>query len=543
MKRSILIVAAVSVVLVVGLWLFSRPEETKPAVLLQAVVGVENDLTTLDPIRSQEPYTLRVIGQIFEGLVTLDSSNRLQPVLAESWSPNPSFDTWTFRIRKGVYFHDDDSLGSSRTREVNAQDVIDSFERIVSKDSYPAFVLADTLSGVKEFQEGKSPHVSGLRAVDAATVEMKLVRSEPAFLHRITSPWFVVFPREATALGPDVFGRMKAVGTGPFRLVTRTDTEVVLERNPHYWRKIQGNLAKLTFRVVKNEQLRLSELKNGRLDVLTLPPALVPAVAGGAAGTDGAMPLKDGWQDFRARSFTTFNSHFIGLNCDKLDLHLRRAISLGVNRNQVLNAVANGAGRVSAGTVPVGLLGYEPPYAGDLYDPSKAREELRLSSFNPAKGAIELLVHEKDGTELIGQLVQGQLKEIGIPIKIQRLDYNTVVGRMIRGETEAFALSLEYVFSAPETILENIFASSKIPVPNFWHFRNDVVDSLFGRLRSVGDRQEANRLSRDAEKEIIDGAPAVFLYQVRPVVLYRSSFTSVALNGHSIPLFAEVSVR
>jgi ABC-type transport system substrate-binding protein len=502
------------------------------------VFGIENDLTNLDPIKSQEPYSLRVVGQIFEGLVTLNARHELEPVLAESWSHNATFDTWTFQIRKGVRFQEDDIFGQARTREVTAQDVVDSFQRIVSKESYPAFVLSDALQGVQDFQEGRTPTVSGLRAVGPMTVEMKLQRPEPSFLYRITSPWFVVFPREAVALGPDVFGRTKAVGTGPFRLVSRTDNEVVLARNPSYWRERSG-VDTVVFRVIKNDQVRASELRNGTLSMMVLPPSLIPGVlAGNPVG--GEYPLRQGFRNaFVVRGYPTFNSHFIGFNCDKLDVHLRRAISLAINRAEVLQAIAQGAGQLTTGTVPVGLLGYRPPYTGDIFDTARARTELAQSGFKVGRDTLELLVHEKDNTEQLGQLVQAQLKRIGIDVRIRKLDYNTVVGRMISGDTELFALALEYVFSAPEPILNNIFNSEKIPVPNFWHYRNPAVDQKFTELRGIGDRDSANALAQAIEKTVIDDAPAAFLYQKNNLVIYDRRISGVAFNGHSIPLLWE----
>lgn len=217
MKKLYLLLMAL---LIIGVLNACRPtEQTKSSEL---IFGIENDLTNLDPIKSQEPYSLQVIGQIFEGLVTLNNKNELEPLLAERWTHSDDFKTWRFEIRKGVFFHEDDAFGAQRTREVTAEDARYSFQRIVSKDSYPSFVLADAIVGVKEFQEGTASDVAGLRAIAPSTLEIQLQQSEPSFLHRLTSPWFSVFPKEVVALGPDVFGRTKAIGTGPFRLVQIT---------------------------------------------------------------------------------------------------------------------------------------------------------------------------------------------------------------------------------------------------------------------------------------------------------------------------------
>lgn len=505
--------------------------------------AIENDLTNLDPIKSQEPYSLQVIGQVFEGLVSLDDKNEVVPALAETWTHNADYSVWRFNLRKGVMFHEDDSLGPQRTREVTADDVLYSFQRVVSKDSYPSFVLADAVQGVAEFQAGKTDKVSGMRVPEPGVFEVQLQKPEPSFLNRITSPWFCVYPKETASLGADVFGRSKAVGTGPYRLVQRGDTEVILERNQRYWRPVGGNVSRLVFKVIRNDQIRVAELRNGNISVMRLPLTVMPGILSGGGAARGGYALQSPFdRDFAVGEFPTFNTHFIGFNCDRMDVHLRRAISLAINRSEILQVITHGSGVLSTGTVSIGLLGYAPPYPDDIFNLEQARAELKQSRFDAAGSTIELLVHEKNNTEQLGQLVQEQLKQVGLNIRIQKLDYNAVVGRMIKGDTQAFALAFEYVFSAPEPMLNNIFASEKIPVPNFWHYRNPAVDADLARLRTVGDRAQANAISQGIEKQIVDDAPAAFLYQLKNLVIFRKNVSGVSFNGHSIPLLWEARV-
>ena len=520
-----------------------RQEAQRDVKQTELVFGVENDLINLDPIKAQEPYTLQVLGQMFEGLVTLNEKNEIVPALAESWSHNEDFTVWQFQIRKGVYFHEDDVFGTQKTREMTAEDVKDSFQRVVSKDSYPSFVLADIVLGVSDFQSGKTQNVAGIRTNGTQTFEIQLQKSEPYFIYRITSPWFSVYPKEAVGTGQDVFGRTKAVGTGPYKLVQRDDTEVVLEKNTKYWKPVGGDVAKLHFRVIKNEQIRLSELRNGNISMTRLPLALAPSVIN-TDSTSGEFSLKPPFNtDYTISSFPTFNTHLIGFNCDKMDVHLRRAISLAINRQELVKAITFQTGVVTTGTVPVGLMGYQPPYPGDIFNLEKAKEELKLSKFDASKQKIELLVHEKENTEQLGQLIQSQLKELGIELIIQKLDYNAVLGRMVKGDTQAFAISFEYVFSSPEPILNNIFNSEKIPVPNFWHYKNSEVDAQLDKLRTVSDRTIANGIAQNIEKQVIDDAPAAFLYQLKNLVLYRKNISNIAFNGHGTPLLWEVKVN
>lgn len=496
--------------------------------------GIENDITNLDPIKSQEPYSLQIIGQLFEGLVTLDAHNRIAPLLAEDWIHNKDFTVWKFKIRKGVYFHPDPAFGQQKTREVTAQDVQYSFQRIVSKDSYPSFVLIDVIAGAKEFQSGKSAYVSGIKIKGSDTVEFQLQQSEPNFLYRITSPWFCVFPKEIVEEGPNVFGKTKAVGTGPFRLVSRSDNEVDLQRNDAYWRKTSGNIQILRFKVIKNEQFRLSEVRNDNLTMTRVPLDLVPTL-GKTIDTLSLEPAEIAGSKI-IQLFPTFNTHFIGFNCEKVDPDFRRAISFAINRNEIVKAITNRVGIVTAGTIPIGLQQYQPPYKGDIFNLDSVSKYLDRTKRKKVKTEIELLVHDKDNTQELGELIQSQLAHVGIRVRLTKLDYNTVVSKMINGETEAFAMAFEYVFSSPEPILNNVFNSNKIPVPNFWRYKNPKVDELLSELRTIDDQMESNRIAQETEKIIIRDSPAAFLYQSRNLVIYSNRLSNVGFNGHSIPI-------
>ena len=466
------------------------------------VFGLENEVTNLDPIKIPNIYALQVAGQIYEGLVGLDKDNHPIPLLAESWNHSSDFTLWKFKIRNRIFFHEDTCFGPKLTRDVTAEDVRYSFQRMVSKESSSGFALIDAIKGVQEYQAGTSPTIAGLRVISPDTFVVELVKGEPFFLHRITSPLFCVFPKEAVDLGSEAFGRTKAIGTGPFRLLRRSDAEVVLVKNQKYWGTSNGNLSEIRFAVIKNDQIRLTELKNNKIHMMGVPLSLASAIIQVEQGNPISPALKVPLRDsFSASGFKTFNTHFIGLNCEKMDIHLRRAISFAIDREEITKSVTSGTGIVTAGTIPAGLLGYQPPYSGDIFNLDSAKVALRKSKYNPRVDKIELFVHEKDNSEQVGQIIQAQLSKIGITVTLKKLDFNSVVGLILKGDARVFSMFIEYVFSAPEPILNNLFHSSKIPVPNFWRYKNAQVDRGLEDLRKIGNREQANQLTQKLEKQ------------------------------------------
>jgi len=537
-RRAVFAAIVLGVVLVAGVAyrMVRRPgpaEVAPPGVETTLRIGHENDIATLDPVMIGDIFTFRVAAQIFEGLLELDAENRAVPALAASWEASPQFDRWTFTIRDDVMFHESDVFGQARTRKVTARDVAFSFERSLAPTSIAAFVLGDIVDGVKEYQAGKTQHVSGIRTLDDRRVEIRLVRPEHAFLHRLTSPYLAVFPEEALTQGADTFGRRLAIGTGPYRLVRMTDVEVVLERNARYWRRLPDAAPReLRVRVIKNDQVRLAEFRNGNLDVVRVTPGLADAFVEPAP--DGALALKAEWAG-RATLVRapTLSSFFIAFNTERVPREVRRAVQDAVERRQIVDVVAKGAATPRLGTVPSGLEGYEPLDAVPAGTSSAGR---------PRGQPFELLVHEQDGADVLGELVQAQLARAGLEVRLRKLDFNTVIQRMVDGNFEALALSFQYVYSAPEPILGAVFHSRSIPSPNIWRYRNPLVDAQIDRLGTLADRARAHEVVRAIEQAVYQDAPAVFLYQADNLFVLRQPLR-IPFTRHGVPRFVTADGR
>jgi len=212
------------------------------AVGRELVVPVENDIQTLDPAQLSDPITSRIVWQIYEGLVGLGIDGETTPVLAKSWSVSSDFKRWSFVIRNGVRFHASQVFGAGeQARVLRAEDVRYSYERFAK--GFGSFVFSGLVAGFDEYAAGRAQRISGFAAPSDSVFEVTLTRPDPAFLYRLTSPYLSVMPREAVEASGSAFGRTVAVGTGPFRLLARSENEVKLEANPTYWRQRTGNLA------------------------------------------------------------------------------------------------------------------------------------------------------------------------------------------------------------------------------------------------------------------------------------------------------------
>jgi len=501
------------------------------------VFALENEVATLDPVQIGDIFAFRVSAQAFEGLLELDDHGVVQPCVAERWTNNADFTTWKFTIRRGVKFHAVASVGFA-SREVTASDVAFSLQRSMLAASAANFVLAGSVKGAADFQAGKTPTVSGLRVIDDRTIEIDLAKPEASFLHRLTNPYLAVFPREVVGKAGDNFGKTVVSGTGPYRVDTIGVTEITLSKNPDYWRKLGAAAPKkLVFRIIKNDSVRLLEMQNGRIDCMRLVPALVNA---NVERNGSVLTLKGSLASaFTLSRVPTFSSYFVALNTERLKPELRKAMSLGVNRNEALNVVVNGIGRIRVGTVPEGCGGYRSPLSEDIFNLAAAKEAFAKAGSN-GTNKIELLVHEQDSTDVLGELLQNQLSAVGIKLEVKKLEFNTAIQRMIDGNFDAIALSFQYVYSDPEPILRSCYHSSNIPAPNFWRLRSDEIDSMLDQLSSQSD---ANGLAFAAkiEQRVNEEAPAVFLYEMDNLFITKSLVLSgLHFTRLGVPLFWKV---
>lgn len=531
MKPRVFALVTVALLAIAGVWWWQNQQPAKTN-SRDLVVAAENDIGSLDPIKIVDSYNLRIGSQIFEGLLTVDSKNELEPRLAEKWESNADASVWTFQIRPGVRFHPNPCFGAAGSRDLTAEDVAYGLTRIVSKESASSFALVNIVAGAAAYQKGEATAVSGIKVTAPLTVEISLTAPDPLFVHRITSPWYAIVPKEAVELGAEKFGMTDLPATGPFRLKSHTENEVVLERSPDYWRKVSGNVETITFKTIKNAQFRLNELRNQRLDITRLEADLGTEATEGPPASDGKVTLRPAYAKHnQAAVFPVLNSYFLGFNTQVISPALRQAISGALSRDQIATAVAGPTGFANPSPLPTVLrpppqeLAPTPPLV--LSDEDKARE-------------IEVIVYDKENAERVGELIQAQCAKAGIKIKLTKLDFNAAIGKIIDGSAAAYVGNFDYVFSRPELILSGFFSRDLIPIPNLFRYDSAEAMALIGQLAAAKDPEASLRIAGQLEAVIIRDAPAAFLFEKRAAVTWRSDLKGVRLTRNNILPFEEI---
>jgi ABC-type transport system substrate-binding protein len=380
--------------------------------------------TGMDPAQVSDLYSRIITGHLFDSLLAYDHfarPARLRPLAAEAM-PDVSSDyrTYTFRLRRGVLFHDDAAF-KGRPREMVAQDFVFALKRFWDprwKSPIVAGLEEFKFVGLNELRQralkDRTPfpydvEVDGLRALDRYTLQIRLAESAPHFTETMAQPdLFGAVAREVVEMyGDDVMAH--PVGTGPFQLAQwKRSSRIVLDRFPRYreehvdgeppaddpqmqrlFESLKGRRLPLVDRVevyiVEESQPRWLAFLNGEHDFLDrLPNDFVTIAAPGGKLAPSLARRAIGMRRGVGAdvTYTVFNmKHPVigGYAPDKVAL--RRAIALGLNIDEEIRIPRRGQAVPAQTPVNPHCYGYDPKLKTEMSDHDMARARALLDTF------------------------------------------------------------------------------------------------------------------------------------------------------------------
>lgn len=481
---------------------------------LRGVFG--SDPPTLDPAQATDTTSSSVIRQLFDGLVELDAELRVVPALAHRWSVSKDQKVYTFALRPGVKFHHGQELG--------AKDVKFSFERAARGKRPWVF---EKIRGAREFIRGQAGEIGGIRIVDDLTVEVSLEKPFAPFLYLMAYDAASVVPREeALRRGAEFASR--PVGTGAFRLhAWRRDDQVVLEAFREHFRGTP-RVDRIVFRVIPAEITRFNEYKTGNLDWTDIPTGHCRAVQRDPAfrGQVAIWPI--------------LGTHAVRFNVERApftDRRLRLAVAHALDPTAVVQGLLEGCVVAGKGILPPSIPGYNPAVLGIPFDREKAKRLLAEAGFQGGKGLSPVTFHfnTSDLNQRIAELIQSNLKEVGISVELRRLDWAAHIKLVDEGGAMFFRQGWIADYPDPENFLTVLFHSRNLGAAgNTSRYRNPAVDRLLDEADLMPPGPGRFKKYAEAEQLIIADAAWVSLYHyasralIRPGIngLERSSLSS-----------------
>ena len=396
--------------------------------------------------------TNNVFYLIYDRLVEMGADGVIYPHLLESWDVSEDGLTIDFTLRSGVKFHDGSDLNSEVLK----------------------WFLENLATGKSKYMVAAFESID---IVDDLSVRINMSRPDPNILYNFTSSFTGVPSKVAIEKYGEDFGRKVVVGTGPFEFVSwKSGDEIVVKKNPDYqWGSAlsdnQGpaNIDKIVFREILEDSTRFLEFKTGGVDILEQAPTLFLDKIREEADANVISMASNG--NFHMVMNTT--SEFLK------DVNIRKAIALSIDQNSILQAVLQGNGtpaytylidRLPARQVaPEREIRFDPETAKAIMaEQGWVKGDDGILTKDDQKLSLTLWSKSDSDERKIAVVIQAQLAELGIDIKIEQFDPSSIRAEYKKGTHD---LVVRYYGWDNADILEWFFNSKRLGYPNvaMWH--------------------------------------------------------------------------
>ena len=429
----------------------------------------------LEPAPGLDPTAgaASAIGEItlynlFETLTKINSDGTVSPLLAESWEVSPDLKTYTFKLRRGVKFHNGEAF--------NAAAVKFSFER------------AGTDKSVNKDKRTFASMYS-VAAIDEHTVVILNTQLDPDFLFLMGQATAVIVePKSADS------NATKPVGTGPYQFEAwNKGASVVLSKWNGYRQAAAVRIKKVTFRFISDPAAQVAALLAGDVDAFPrVTPRSVPQFKDNAR----FQVLVGG---SRAKTILAINNKKKPLD----DVRIRRAICAAIDRKAVIEGAGDGYGTPIGSHYVPGAFGYVDTTAVNPFNVDKARALLAEAG---VKTPLELSLklppppYARQG----GEVIEAQLANIGIVAKMDNVEW----AQWLSGVYTNKNYDLTIISHVEPFDLGN-FAKKDY----YWGYDSTQFSKLFDQIQNAPRPADRAKLLGDAQRMLANDAVHGFMYQ------------------------------
>jgi peptide/nickel transport system substrate-binding protein len=432
-----------------------------------------------------------VLYNIFETLTKVNGDGHVTPLLAESWTISPDAKTYTFKLRKGVKFHNGEPF--------NAAAVKFSFERAAAKDS----VNKD---------KAVFANIAAVDTPDELTVVLTLKNSNPDLLFQLGQATAIMVEPKSVATN-----NTQPVGTGPFKLdAWNRGSSVTLARWDGYRNVGNVKMRRATIRFINDPAAQVAALLSGDVDAF---PRVAAARSLEQFKRDKRFQVLIGGS--RAKTILAINNKRKPLD----DVRVRRAIAAAIDRQSVIDGAADGFGVPIGSYYTPGSPGYVDLTAVNAYDPAKARALLHQAGVQlPLELTMKLppTPYARQG----GEVIAAMLDKVGIKAKMENIEW----AQWLSGVYKDKAYDLTVIAHVEPLDFGN-FAR-----PNYyWGYESPAFNALWTQIQSTAKMDERNKLMGDAQRLVAEEAVAAYLYQPTWITVANARLKGL---WKDVPLFA-----
>jgi peptide/nickel transport system substrate-binding protein len=506
----------------------SAPAATASVPTGQIVLSEADDPATLNPAISALAVTSYHAQFVFDGLTRPDKDMRPSPSLAESWVRSADGLSYTFKLRKGVKFHNG--------QDFTAADVKFTWELICNPDNKAGVQLAGyfgSIEGAAAYRDGKATEITGITAPDPYTVQVKLTSDYGPFL--TVSAFQPILPKSVYSsiavadLGKDKTAR-SPIGTGPFKFVEwRANDQLIYAANADYWGGAP-KLARLIVKTVPDPATLPSLLRAGTVDVVGMTTSM-PAIEFKNFSEDKNFTVREMAGGFnRYVEFNLVNPVFE-------DVRSRQALVYAVDRKAIVDGLYLGHARIVNAPIQPGSWAYTEPKTQYPYDVEKAKSLLKDAGWTPGpdgilmKGALRFsftLLTYPEFAQDYPLAMQQAWRKIGVDATLKPMEFAAIFAPLyLAHKFDAFAFQMPIgTYTDPSFPLAGYFGSAL----NRNGYKSAKTDSLIAQGAATSDEVKRKQSYADLTEQLAQDVPSFFPVMPNDIWVYSSKVKLPAAN-------------
>ena len=457
-----------------------------------AVIGMMLEPPGLDPTTGAAAAIGEIVHyNVLEGLTKINQDGSVAPLLAESWTIEPDGKTYTFKLRKGVKFHDGEAF--------DASDVKFSFERAKADGS------------TNKAKKAVFDNIARIDAPDPHTVILTLNNADGTMLFRLGENTAVILDAKSAA-----GTATKPIGTGPFKLENwAKGSAVTLAAWDGFRAPASIKLKKVTFRFINEPAAQIAALMAGDVDAI---PRFQATQSLPQFKSDARFSVQVGGTE--GKTVVSINNKRKPLD----DVRVRRAIAAAIDRKALIDGAMDGLGTPIGSHMVPSDVGYVDLTAMNPYDPEKAKALLKEAGVaTPLNLTLTLPppVYARKG----GEIVAAQLAKVGINAKIENVEWAQWLSGTFKGN---FDLS---IVSHVEPLDIMVYANPEY----YFGYDSKAFRELMGKYNGSINPNERKKLIADAQRMLATDSVNAYLFQLPQVAVSNKRLKGLWSNS---PVFA-----
>jgi len=465
--------------------------------------GNASEPESLDPHKMAGQWEDNIAGDMMVGLMHQDPQGRPIPCACESVSRSPDGQTLTFRLRDHLW---------SDGRPVTAEDYVFSFRRIVDPKTAAQYVaMLYPIHNVQEAASGKvPPDQIGVRALDARTLEIRLIYQMPYFAEFFMHHTAYAVPRHVVEKHGDAWMKPGNIAVnGPFILKEWVPNDhILLEKNPRFYDAANVKFDRIYYYPTEDNLAAFRRFRAGELDLVYkgVPLSQVPLLRKRMPEILSIAPMLACYYLAVNHARPPFN-----------DRRVRRALSLGIDRETLVEKVGRAGQRAAYGIVPGGIADYPHTAALDFKAlPMAARREqaralLAEAGFGPQNPLrFDMVCYNKPEWKLNSVALQGMWREVGVEMRITPTDSQILYALLRKHDFAVCTAGWVGDYADAKNYL--FLSLTRNKDLNYSNYSNAKFDSLVDRSDMIREADERGKILSEAEQIMLDDVAVIPLY-------------------------------